>query len=259
MNKTTLLVILVIVLHVLAACEKQFDRNGILSERAMVDVLYDYQLALSLSGEAGGTEKMAETEYRYTQAVFAKHGITEDVFNLSVAHYARDPKQMLSITKKVSERYAQEVQSQENAAQQDRNEQFAAQSDTVVIWENRHGIFLSADGNNHYRYEFSAKQIPRKSDMLMFAYRPSWIYKEGSRQGTVLMTVNYDNDSTDVRVESIRDFNQNQGTRVALAEGRKVKSVFVDVYQGAMWKDYPQVLHLYDLALWSIYRGKNGK
>lgn len=217
----------------------------------MVDVLYDYQLAVALSNETSADGKLAEQEYKYTHAVFAKHKITEDEFNLSIAHYARDPKVMLEITKKVSDRLTEEVQKSQDEAAKQEQERFAAQTDTVIVWENRGGTILSANGRNTFEQTIAGKRIP-KCDRLLLGYSASWVYREGSKNGSVVMTVTFDNDSTCVTTDNIREYERSQGMSVNVPKERKVKEVKVQFYQSAWWKKYPQIMSLTDLSLWCI-------
>ena len=98
----------------------------------MADVLYDYQLAVAMADEDGDLRKMAEKEYLYTQAVYRKYGITESQFNLSIAHYARNPKTLLAITEVVSKRYAEEID--EEQAQFDRTKPLLTRFLWVKWW-----------------------------------------------------------------------------------------------------------------------------
>lgn len=217
----------------------------------MADVLYDYQLAVALSSELPAEGSLAEQEYKYTHAVFAKHKITEDEFNLSIAHYARDPKAMLEITNKVSERLTKEVQqSQDDVARQEQ-ERFSSQTDTIVVWENRSGTILTANGRNTYEQHISGKSIP-KCDRLLLGFSASWVYREGVKNGNVMMMVTFDNDSISITTDNIREYDRSQGVSVKVPKGRKVKDVKVQFYQTAWWKKYPQIISLTDLSLWCI-------
>lgn len=217
----------------------------------MADVLYDYQLAVALSSELPAEGSLAEQEYKYTHAVFAKHKITEDEFNLSIAHYARDPKAMLEITNKVSERLTKEVQqSQDDVARQEQ-ERFASQTDTIVVWENRSGTILTANGRNTFEQDISGKRIP-KCDRLLLGFSASWVYREGVKNGNVMMMVTFDNDSICITTDNIREYDRSQGVSVKVPKGRKVKDVKVQFYQTAWWKKYPQIISLTDLSLWCI-------
>lgn len=234
------------------ACEQQRDRNGILSERAMVDVLYDYQLALALASEQTAEGKLAETEYRYTQAVFRKHMITDQEFQLSLAHYARDPKTMLDITKRVTRRF------EEQGGISGTNDPFASAGiaqDTVVLYRNAGGVVLSANGHTSHSVNIPVGSN-LNADRLVVSFLARWICREGIKSGAVLITANFDNDSIAQRSESIREYGYTQGITIAVPDGRRVKNVTIDFVQSAQWSKNQQVLAIDDIALRAIVAQK---
>ncbi len=247
--KQVLYIFAFVFLLLCTACAKK-DRNGILSERAMVDVLYDYQLALALADNSTKTSEAAQNEYLYTKAVFKKHEITEEEFNLSVAHYARDPKKMLAITKKVSEKLSNEV-SKTQGNMEDSFNGTRLSSDTVVVWQSNSDIVLSANGDNYHEFNIPGKNIG-SGDRLVFGFKSNWAYREGSKNGYFVMRVIYDNDSVAVKTDAIREFGSSQGFGIPLSKTRKVKNVNVQLYQIAGWRTYPQILYLRDFVLWRM-------
>lgn len=231
------------------SCEQQRDRNGILSERVMVDVLYDYQLAMSLATENAEPGQLAELEYRYAAAVFHKHQITEDEFNLSIAHYVRDPKAMLAITEKVSERLTGEAK-QAQAAMVGVNED-GTRTDTTVVWQDRTGFVLTANGNNRHSISIPGHSV-KPCERLLFGFKSKWIYREGGKSGGVVMSVTFDNDSVGCVSDIVREFSNSQGISITVPKGRKIKHVDIQLYQSARWQKYPQVMSVNDLSLWGI-------
>lgn len=249
----TLHIAIAIVFAILSVgCQQQRDRNGILSERAMVDVLYDYQLALALAAEDTDEGKLAETEYRYTQAVFRKHQITDQEFQLSIAHYARDPRMMLDITKSVTKRFEEQgEQYAQNVATEE-----GAKHDTVVLYRRMGGVVLTANGHNRHSVSIN---VPKNinSDHLLVSYRARWIYREGVKAGTLIITTEYDNDSTARRVEPVREYGLSQGVSLLVPQGRRITTVKLDFIQGARWAKFQQVLSLDNIALRAIVAKKS--
>lgn len=219
----------------------------------MVDVLYDYQLAMALATENVQDGKLAELEYQYTQAVFKKHGITDEEFRLSMAHYARNPKDMLAITDKVSQR----ITGEDKKTERGDNENTYETRDTLVLWENRQGLALTSNSNNRYEINIPAKDL-KECDRLLMGFSAKWIYREGAKFGVCMLSVTFDNDSTATATEAIREFSKSQAVSISIPQGRKAIKVKATIYQSAFWKKYPQVLALDDLALWGIKTTKNG-
>lgn len=230
------------------ACQQQRDRNGILSERAMVDVLYDYQLALALASEETEQGKQAETEYRYTQAALRKHQISDQEFQLSIAHYARDPKTMLDITKRVTERF--EVQGGTMHTDRTITDDGMPQ-DTLVLYRNVGGALLTANGRNNYSVNIAVAQNI-DADRLLVSFTARWLYREGVKSGAVFVTTRFDNDSIGQCQESVREYGFSQGVTVPVPVGRRVKSVTLDFVQSAQWARTQQILALDDIALRAI-------
>lgn len=249
MRKLAYILSLVAVL-LLTACQQQRGRNGILAEKAMTDVLYDYQMAMALASEDAKDDNLAELEYRYTHAVFTKHHITADEFRLSVAHYARDPKQFLAITEAVSKRFEQSLSAETQNVGGDAGEG-SVRGDTIVIWEDREGFSLTANAVNRRSIDIPAKNL-KPCDRILFGVDPAWHKGCDTKAMGVALSVTFDNDSTAVHTESVSDYTTNRGIGVSVPKGRKVKAVNVQIYQSARWGEKPQVLCLTNLALWGI-------
>lgn len=238
----------VFVLVFTLGCQQQRDRNGILSERAMVDVLYDYQMAMALAAEETEQGKLAETEYRYTQAVLRKHMLTDQEFQLSIAHYARDPKMMLDITKRVTKRFEEQTDFAATGADGD---SFTYSADTVLLYRNMGSILLTANGHNRASIEVPVSQKV-KADRIFVSFISRWLSQEPVKNGSVIITTQFDNDSTARRAEAIREYNRTQGISVPVPDGRHVKTITVDFLQSGRWSKLEQVLSLDDVALRAI-------
>ena len=234
------------------SCERQ-GRHAIIPERTMADVLYDYQLAVAMADEDGDLRKMAEKEYLYTQAVYRKYGITESQFNLSIAHYARNPKTLLAITEEVSKRYAEEIDEEQAQILADYRPSF--RTDTIVIWKSPHAVALSGSGQNRLAVEIPCGEIKR-GDRLLVGFRPTWIYREGAKQGYMQVAVTYANDSTMLAGVEIREYSGTIGSSVYLSDFYDVRSITLYLYQDAQWKPYPQWLCLQNFGVWSIRTSK---
>lgn len=229
--------------------------NGILTEREMVDVLHDYQLAMAYARQQNGSSKeQSELEYKYSQAVFVKYHVTEDEFNLSMAHYARDPKTMLAITKKVSERLAKKVNEQSDAIDAKRNQEAAeraARIDTVEIWQRPEGVLLAANGDNFCEFDIPADGVLPNSQLLL-KFNKMWVYREGSKNAQIFFTITYSGDSVSVLTDNIREYANDRGYVFLNNSKRKVKSLKLQIYQNAMWQTYPQLLSLTDFVLYNV-------
>ena len=68
--------------------------NGILSEGKMEKVMVDYHLAQGMA-EAANEGDLEATRYKYIQAVFKKHHITDAEFDSSLVYYFENSEKFL--------------------------------------------------------------------------------------------------------------------------------------------------------------------
>lgn len=243
---------LLAVIFVFAACKKErIDKDGILNEQLMEEVLYDYQLAQSLAREEASPDSVAILEYQYSQAVYTKHGITSAQFERSLGRYSRDTKKMLALTKAVEQRFEDEVKSGNEALAADRRNKFAQQTDTLIAWENQEGVILDVNGRNSYLITIPGKDF-EGCDRVNFGTDAAWVYREGNRVAMAVLSVIYENDSVDVHTQAIRDAGGKQSVNAYINQKRKVKNVTVRIYQNTGWADYMQKLALKNMFVWSI-------
>ena len=85
---------------VLMGCKPKRPK-GILSESKMEKVMVDYHLAQGMA-EAAESGDVEATRYKYIQAVFRKHNITEAAFDSSLVYYFENSEKFLEIYKNVS-------------------------------------------------------------------------------------------------------------------------------------------------------------
>lgn len=254
MKKTLLkyFLVLVSVLALTSACKKEkIDKDGILNEQFMEEVLYDYQLAQALAHENASPDSVAILEFQYTQAVYTKHGITSEQFERSLGRYARDHKKMLALTKGVEKRYEDELKSSQEAQDAERRNKFAQQTDTLVAWENPDGVMLDANGCNQYVVSIEGSKF-EGCDRVNFGVKTRWLYREGQLSATAVLSVVYDNDSIDVHTQQLRDEARTQNAFAYINQNRKVKVVKVHIFQNAQWAAHMQKLALTEMFMWGI-------
>lgn len=256
MKSLRYLIILFAVLAFATSCSKTRGRNGVLSEKTLAEVLYDYHLANGLASQVATGDSVAILQYKYSQAVLAKHGLTVDEFDMTMAHYARDPKAMAKLAKGIEKRFNEEIEAEQEANDAIRKEKFAQQTDTISAWENRKGAILSANGNNIFTHTVKGKDL-KGGNRIVFSAKTNWLYKESNRVGVMSVKITYDNDSTELHTEVIREGRKAQNVFVILPEERKVKDIRLQVIQCAGWRKEPQMLSLKDMVLWSIKTKKN--
>ena len=88
---------LFLVCFVLIGCKPKRPK-GILSEGKMEKVMVDYHLAQGMA-EVSNEGDMEATRYKYIQAVFKKHHITEAEFDSSLVYYFMNSEKFFEIYK----------------------------------------------------------------------------------------------------------------------------------------------------------------
>lgn len=115
--------------------------RGVLSSQEMEDVLFDYHLTQGVIEQLTEEEK-GENAQRYVDAVFAKHGVTEQQFDSSMVWYFRDGRQLKDIYANVHKRF--EAIDKELKLKNSSGSYAALPShgDTANIWPGRRTLIL---------------------------------------------------------------------------------------------------------------------
>lgn len=144
----------------LYACDN--TPKGVLSKSDMADVLYDYHLTQSMLNYMPQKER-EEMSQQYIDAVFEKHGITEEEFDSSLVWYNKNTSKLYDVYKDVQARY--EALNKDLQLQTGNNNMMAVFStggDTTNIWSakkllvlrngellNRESFSINADTSFH--------------------------------------------------------------------------------------------------------------
>lgn len=220
--------------------------DGVLSESQMEKVLYDYHLAQGMAMQHTPDSVNYFIRY-YQQAVYTKHGIDQATFDRSMEWYARHTENLNDIYK----RLAEETGDVENvspsflaAGTQ------SASGDSLNIWSNSNYILLNSKSINRFQFSEKADTVFKANDQLVWSFKVDWLYHEGARQAEAILSVEYDNDSIDVRTFNV--FSAGTQTLVLTIGERKVKRISGFIYQVAPWTERPRLLSLYDFQLLRI-------
>jgi hypothetical protein len=223
-----------------SACSNKGDANAILSTDDMEDVLFDYHLAQSLVNQSGDS---ADFRIRvYAQSVFKKHEITEEQFNNSLRYYNRHTDELHDIYKNIEKRL--------NFLAGDISEtKYTAEGDTADIWQGPKCYLLSAALGNCASFVQPADTLLTEGDKLELSFSTGWLYKEGQRQGTAVLSVHYEGDSV---VTSTQHFTASGPQQVVLRiteKTKKIESIRGLIYQHTPWTSEPKLLFVSDLSL----------
>lgn len=244
LNRCVSLSLCCVALGLLAACGPGKEQQDVMPIEKMADVLYDYQLAQTLSEMAADSLPKAPIEYRL--AVFHKYGISAREFDHSLAYYSRHAEEMKKVYARIDAKYDQSGRN--GLAEGDGT---ARSSDSLLLWQTRQTV-LTAQVAPQVTFRVKPKQkVPVRSTLsLLFA--ADWLYMQGLKQAASVVRVRYANDSTETFTNGIYSYQRNQELRLPLGSKSTVREVEVKLMQNVGWQSYPQVLTLSDLRLVAV-------
>ena len=119
--------------------------SGILSEEKMTDVLVDIHLAQGMA--EAQSENTDVARYKYIQAVFQKHRITEAEFDSSMVYYSGRAEKFTFVYNNVVNRVQAQAERMglESVEKQDKFESLTSEGDTANIWLGKDFTYLAAN------------------------------------------------------------------------------------------------------------------
>lgn len=230
--------ITIIYIFLLSSCFGSGETNDILSHQEMEDILYDYHVAQALVSQSGDS---VDFKIRlYAQSIFRKHNVTEEQFDNSLRYYHRNATELHKIYSPLAERLGQAIGSIAEP-------QYTSEGDTANIWSGKDFYLLSATEKNYLSVQLPPDTLLRKGDKLEWTFTPSWIYKEGKREATAILAVEYEGDTVTTTTHHISSSGPQQ--LVIRIVDKKMKSINVHVLQNTGWSEHPKLLLLSNFTL----------
>lgn len=233
----------------IAACS---SNNGnpdtILSHQQMQDILYDYHLAQSLASQNGDSVDFKTR--LYAEAVFKKHNTTEEQFDNSLRYYHRRANELHKIYAPIIERLSE-------IAGTTSEPQYSTEGDTANIWTAKNFYMLSTTEQPHLAIHLPADTILQEGDKLELTFTPRWIYKDGPRRATAILTVEYEGDTISSDVHHLSSSGPQQLNLRILP--RKMKGINLYVTQNAAWSEFPKMLVLTQFSLIRYHNSQPGR
>ena len=221
------------------ACSSKSESNEILSAEEMEDVLFDYHIAQSLVNQSGDS---ADFRIRvYAESVFKKHEVTEEQFNNSLRYYHRHTTELHDIYKNIEKRMNFLVGDYAETG-------YTTEGDTANIWQGPKVYLLTAALNNYATFIQPTDTLLTEGDKLELNFSTGWLYKEGQRQATAVLYLQYEGDSI---VTSTQHFSNSGPQQVILRIGKKkkIESIRGLIYQHTPWTSDPKILVISDISL----------
>lgn len=229
----------------LVAC-KVGKPNGVLSEKKMEKILYEYHLAKALASTGDSVNIKTRA---YMLACLRENGVTEAEFDSSMVWYCQHMDALQKIYTRVSERYQQELASLGASANEvNRYSTLSATGDTANIWNSRSFYLFNGNGfNNRMTFEIKADTSHKIGDQYMLNFRAEFLQKEGQRHGIATLAVQYDNDS--VGHTERHFYGSGDNSLIISPASRAVKRVYGFIYMQTEWSETPRLLFIFQPSL----------
>ncbi len=171
--------------------------SGVLSEAKMEEVLYDYHIAKAMADELPSNENYRKA--LYMDAVFAKHGTTEEIFDSSLVWYSRHTETFSKVYDNVAERLKEERDEiNHRVAQREKKTNVSLPGDSIDIWVWQQVYRLDGSPlNNKVTFSLTADTNYKERDTLLWSVRYLFFGKEPDtlHAPVMAMQIKYRNDS----------------------------------------------------------------
>lgn len=199
---------LFLVCFVLIGCKPKRPK-GILSEGKMEKVMVDYHLAQGMA-EVSNEGDMEATRYKYIQAVFKKHHITEAEFDSSLVYYFMNSEKFFEIYKNVSLKVQAQAEKFGVDARATHNQysNLTDQGDTANIWtDHPNACIIPNKLQNIYQFALIADSTYQPGDAFIWHFHTQYISPGSDRETYAVFALQYDNDSIVCITQNIRGNN----------------------------------------------------
>ncbi len=181
----------------LVACQVELPK-GVLSERRLERVLYDYHKAQGLAdvgvleGKSGDAQR-----YELQEAVFRKHNITRAQFDSSMNYYCSNLERLNRIYKHLDRRLKREAEALGEIEQSGSAfTSLSAEGDTANVWGGAQIIVVTnVPGNNVITWRQPCDSTWRSDDDLMWHFDSKYLSRAGTPELYADIVVTYTNDS----------------------------------------------------------------
>lgn len=220
MKHRCLFPLIVLLVLAMVGCKPSIPSDYIQPDE-MEDILYDYQLAQAMGGQADdmGREPTDVQRNVYKMSVLEKHGVSQKQFDKSLEYYMRHTEELHRIYENMAERLSKDAVALGASVNEANQYGAAGQGDTTNVWNQATAFILSPDeGLNRVSFAIKADSSYHKGDKLMLNMESLFVVQDGSRDGIALLAITLNNDS--VVSQTCRISNDNHHTLTFNDSGR---------------------------------------
>ncbi len=198
MKKIILLTVISIILTtILPSCDNRPDK--VLSKSEMEEVLYDFHITQGIINSLSPEEQ--KNAQAYLDALWMKHGISQEIFDSSMIYYNRHPKALREIYARLDAKYDDmQTKLQLETGNNQMNSIYTG-GDTTNLWSGRHLYILrNRDILNKYTFSILADTSFHSKDAFILNLTPRFIVENNELAGNdrlfANISITYNNGKT---------------------------------------------------------------
>jgi hypothetical protein len=178
----------------------------------MTDVLVDFHLAQGMAEAQGDNSEV--TRYKFIQAVFKKHRITEAVFDSSMIYYSGRAEEFTHIYDNVVTRVQAQAERMGLELSQANHDKFAKltnEGDTANIWLGKDFACVAANPVQClYSFTMKADSTFKMGDSFIWRFRTLFVGRSMNNEATALLNFYYDTDTVVCVTDLLRNNPKNE-------------------------------------------------
>ena len=242
----------------LLACSPSRPR-GILSEKKMTDVLVDYHLAQGMA-EAQVTDADI-ARYKYIQAVFKKHRITEAEFDSSMVYYSGRAEEFTHIYDNVVTRVQAQAErlglEASASANQDQFASLTSEGDTANIWLGKNFACIVANPVQCvWSFQMKADSTFRPGDSFLWRFKSQFVSRSMNNEAIALLNFYYETDTVVCETELLRNsyMNEVRHNPNKTLDSLSLRSISGYIYLPLVKSDPPKPLLISEIQLIRMHK-----
>ncbi len=164
------LVYLIIAFFVLAACSH--DPDYVIGEKDMVDLLVDVHKAEAVIESNYGDYNSKADKKKLREAVFLKHGITQEQFDTNLVWYGHHIEDYMKIYEQVVERLKAENEEAKKLLAEENSQTMSQPGDSVDVWKQlRAHVFDTRQADNLLTFDIAPDENFRARDYFELRFK----------------------------------------------------------------------------------------
>lgn len=162
--------LLIIALFVLAACSH--DPDYVIGEKDMVDLLVDVHKAEAVIESNYNQYSSKADKKKLREAVFLKHGITQEQFDTNLVWYGHHIEDYMKIYEQVVERLKAENEEAKKLLAEDNSQTMSQPGDSVDVWKQRRAhVFDTRQASNLLTFDIAPDENFRTRDYFELRFK----------------------------------------------------------------------------------------